>query len=220
MTEVKICGIWTHAALDAAIAASADYIGLVFFPKSPRHVSFEDAAALAGHARGRVEIVALVVDPGPATLTVLHEKIRPDVVQLHGSESASDIEMVRERCAGSEIWKAVPVASEADVEAAAHLYAPGHRADMLLYDAKPAPDADLPGGTGLPFDWTLLDSPATQHPFALAGGLTPANVTEAITRTGAPIVDVSSGVETSPGEKSPELIARFIRAAKSASLAS
>lgn len=219
MTQVKICGIRTTEALEAAIAAGADYIGLVFFAKSPRNVSHDVAAALAGKARGRARIVALLVDPDPADVSDTVGAIAPDIVQLHGHEDAGKIARVREVAPDCEIWKAIPVATRSDVDDAAGLLHPGLLADMVLYDAKPPPGAALPGGTGLSFDWNILTGPPVPKPFALAGGLTPDNVAEAVVKTGAPIVDVSSGVESAPGVKSGERIAAFVRAAKAAHVA-
>lgn len=216
MTKVKICGITTADALEAAVAAGADYIGLVFFAKSPRNVSRDEAAALAASARGRARVVTLLVDPDPADVSAIVETVAPDIVQLHGHEDAAAVARVREAAPGREIWKAVPVATGADVDDAAALLHRGVLADMVLYDAKPPPGAELPGGTGLSFDWHILTDRPVAKPFALAGGLTPENVSEAIARTGAPIVDVSSGVESAPGVKSAARIAAFVRAAKAA----
>ena len=218
MTEVKICGIRTADALEAAIAAGADYIGLVFFAKSPRNVSREDAADLAGRARanGSVRTVALLVDPTPDDVRQIASTVAPDIIQLHGHEDADAIARTRANAPRCGIWKAVPVATRSDVDDAAGLLRPGVLADMVLYDAKPPPGAALPGGTGLSFDWNILTTPPVARPFVLAGGLTPANVAEAVRRTGAPIVDVSSGVESAPGIKSAELVAAFVRAARSA----
>lgn len=217
MTGVKICGIKTEAALDAAVDAGADYIGLVLFPKSPRNVDIAIAAGLAKRARkrsqGRTSVVALLVDPIDALVEEVVCEVRPDVIQLHGHES---LWRVREIAAGTDvaIWKAVPVATDADVSAAQDYWQDGG-AVLLLYDAKaPSGPAALPGGNGLAFDWRILGERGRGG--VLAGGLTPENVAEAIRLVAPMIVDVSSGVETSPGEKSPELIRRFIQAAKAA----
>lgn len=213
--QVKICGIKTEAALDAALAAGADYVGLVFFPKSPRHLEIDAARGLARYARqrGQARVVTLLVDPDDRFLGDVLEQVKPDVIQLHGHETAARVRVIR-RAADRTIWKAVPVATKQDVTAAESFYAPGEVADVVLFDAKAPLGADLPGGNGLAFDWQILGPLKNQMPFALAGGLTPENVAAAIALTGAAIVDVSSGVERSSGVKDPELIRRFLLAAK------
>lgn len=218
MTLVKICGIRSEAALDAAVEAGADYVGLVHFPKSPRHLEIPAASALTRHARGagKARVVVLLVDPDDALVDRVTKEIKPDILQLHGAETVERVAEIRAR-SGLEIMKAAKVATRADVEAAIHYLEPGVRADILMFDAKPPPTPEaLPGGNGLAFDWRILEAVSARIPFALAGGLTPENVAEAIRLTGASIVDVSSGVETRPGEKDPELIRRFLRAAKAA----
>ena len=216
-TGVKICGIKSEAALDAALEAGADYVGLVFFDKSPRHVGLATAGALArrAHERSRAKVVALLVDAGDARIASIAKDVRPDILQLHGHESPERVRDIAKHT-GLTIWKAAPVASADDVAAASAYFAPGKKADLILYDAKPpaAGKGALPGGNGLTFDWRILDGVKGGHPFALAGGLTPDNVAEAIRLVEPAVVDVSSGVETSPGEKSPELIRRFLQAAK------
>lgn len=213
MAKVKICGITSPEALSAALRCGADYVGLVFFPKSPRHLDFELAKELARQARGRSQIVTLVVDPDRALLSAIHRDVRPDIIQLHGKESPEFVREVRAQVPGVEIWKALPIAVPSDLEAADTYLSPGELADLVLFDAKPPPGAALPGGNGLSFDWKVLDGVADRFPFALAGGLNPGNVAAAIELTHAAIVDVSSGVEASPGKKDPALIASFIAAA-------
>ncbi|AHB49738.1 N-(5'-phosphoribosyl)anthranilate isomerase [Hyphomicrobium nitrativorans NL23] len=216
-TRVKICGIRTSDALDAALDAGADLIGLVLYPKSPRNVSLDEAAALTLRARhhGGADVVTLLVDPDDALVEAVAEKIKPDLIQLHGHEMTARVEAVRE-LSGLRILKAVPVGDAEDVAAAFDYLKPnGTRAQMLLFDAKPPADpGSLPGGNGLTFDWRILEAAKGRAPFALAGGLTPENVAAAIALTGAAIVDVSSGVESRPGEKDPERIRRFLKAAK------
>lgn len=216
-TRVKICGIRTKEALDAALEAGADLIGLVLYPRSPRNVSLEEAATLAAHARGsgQAEVVTLLVDPDDALVGAVADAVKPDLIQLHGHETPERVAAVR-RSSGLRILKAVPVGEAGDVTAAfAYLKPDGSAADMLLFDARPPADpASLPGGNGLTFDWRILETAKDRAPFALAGGLTPENVAAAVTLTGAAIVDVSSGVESRPGEKDPELIHRFLQAAK------
>lgn len=214
--QVKICGILTEAALDAAIDGGAHYVGLVSYPKSPRHVEPPLAQRLAAHARTKrsnIKVVALVVDADDRALRRLNESVKPDIIQLHGSETPDRAAAIA-AMTGRAIWKAVSVNAR-DGVAAADVYLKPGCADLILFDAKPSSAADaLPGGNGLTFDWTMLD--AWSRPFVLAGGLTPDNVAAAIKLTGAPIVDVSSGVESAPGVKAPELIRRFLEAAKTA----
>jgi len=209
--EVKICGLSTPETVDAAIAAGADMIGLVFFPKSPRNVSLEQAAALAARARGRARVVALVVDADDAALQNIAAKVGPDLIQAHGAESPARVAEIA-RLTGKPVIKAIRVKDEADIGAAADFSAV---ASLILYDAK-APETlgnALPGGNGHAFDWGLLEG-EKRPAFMLAGGLTPENVAEAIRVTGAPIVDVSSGVESAPGIKDISLIRKFVEAAK------
>ena len=218
-TRVKICGIRTSDALDAALDAGADLVGLVLYPKSPRNVSLEEAAALAARARdrGAAEVVTLLVDPDDALVEAVARTVKPDLIQLHGAETPARVDAVR-KSSGLPILKAVPVGDADDVAAAfAYLNPDGPGAEMLLFDAKPPADpGSLPGGNGLTFDWRILEAAKGRAPFALAGGLTPENVAAAIALTDAAIVDVSSGVESRPGEKDPERIRRFLRAAKAA----
>jgi phosphoribosylanthranilate isomerase len=220
-TAVKICGINNRTCLDAALAGGADFVGLVFFAKSPRHLSLAEAHALRETVprQGLCRTVALVVDAADDALADVMAAVDPDYLQLHGHETVERVAQIRAMF-GKPILKAVPVTSAADVEKALRYYVPGQVADILLFDAKPDPSAALPGGNGLAFDWHVLDGLAARIPYALAGGLTPANVTEAIERTGASIVDVSSGVESAPGVKDPDLIRRFLHNAKAAKQAS
>jgi phosphoribosylanthranilate isomerase len=211
--EVKICGLSTPETLDAALDAGADFVGFVFFAKSPRNVSLEQAAKLAGRARGKAKIVTLVVDADDALLTSIAASVQPDFIQAHGSESPERIAEIA-RLTGRPVIKAIRVKDDADI-AAARQYSTV--ASLILYDAK-APETlgnALPGGNGHAFDWGLLEG-EKRPAFMLAGGLTPQNVAEAIRVTGAPVVDVSSGVESAPGIKDIGLIRKFIEAAKSA----
>lgn len=207
--KIKICGISTAAALDAAIAARADFAGFVFYPPSPRDVPLRTAVTLGVRAGGRIARVGLFVD---ADDTLLDEAVTAaglDVLQLHGQESPERAAELRSRF-GLPVWKAVSVAAAADVERAARYLG---AADLVLFDAK-TPKGTLPGGMGLAFDWALLAGWKNRAPWGLAGGLTPANVAEAVRLTGAPLVDTSSGVETAPGVKDETLIAAFCRAAR------
>lgn len=212
--QVKICGIKTEDALDAALEAGADYFGLVFYPPSPRSVAPERARELAERGRGRAKAVALLVDPSDADMEHIMATVRPDYVQLHGQESPERVRALKD-IAGRPVIKAIKVASAEDA-ATAQDY--DEIADIVLFDAKPSADAPdmLPGGNGVPFDWRALAGVKERGAFLLSGGLDADNVKEAIALTGAAIVDVSSGVERAPGEKDAALIRRFVAAAKSA----
>jgi phosphoribosylanthranilate isomerase len=209
--EVKICGLSTPETMAAALAHGADYVGLNFFPPSPRYVTPDAAAALAAMARGRTRIVALVVDADDALLKTINHAVKPDYIQVHGSETPERVAAIK-ALTGRPVIKAIKVGGPEDV-ARASAYA--GVADVLLFDTKaPANLKDaLPGGNGIAFDWTLLDG---KHDFMLSGGLAIGNVAEAIRVTGAPIADVSSGVESAPGVKDVALIRKFIEAAKAA----
>jgi phosphoribosylanthranilate isomerase len=211
-TQVKICGLRTEAALEAALAGEADYVGLVFFPPSPRNIAPEAARALAARARGRAKIVALTVDPDDALIEAVIASADPDMLQLHGEETPARVRQIRRRW-GKPVMKAIKVATAQDALAARD-YA--GVADLILFDARAPEDSTRPGGHGAPFDWSALAGVSDGLAFMLSGGLTPDNVADAIRITGAPMVDVSSGVETRPGEKDPELIRRFLRVAKAA----
>jgi phosphoribosylanthranilate isomerase len=209
-TKVKICGLKAEAALEAALAGDADYVGLAFFPPSPRNLTPEAARPLAERARGRARIVALMVDPDDALIDAVVASVDPDLLQLHGEESPERLAEVRRRWA-KPVMKAVKVETAPDAEAALRYRG---IADFILFDARPPKGSPLPGGNGAPFDWRALAGVKDKVAYMLSGGLTPDNVAEAIRVTGAAIVDVSSGVEVRPGEKDPELIRSFLRAAK------
>jgi phosphoribosylanthranilate isomerase len=209
--KVKICGVRTPAIVNTAAEAGADYVGLILFPGSPRYVEVEEARVLAAIAKGKVGSVAVLVDADDALIDKVVERVRPDLLQLHGSETPDRVAAIRAR-AGLPVMKAVAIESAADVTEA-RAYAAS--ADRILFDAKAGQGAALPGGNGVAFDWLTLKGFAA--PFALSGGLTPDTVGEAIRITGAALVDVSSGVERAPGDKDAELMRRFIQAAKSAS---
>jgi phosphoribosylanthranilate isomerase len=209
--RVKICGLTEPRTLAAAVAAGAAYVGLVFFPKSPRHLEPDAARALAIGVPPGVAKVALVVDPDDAALERILRAVPIDMVQLHGAESPARVREIRARF-GLPVMKAVGVAEAADLAAIASYEAV---ADQILVDARAPKGAALPGGNGLSFDWRLIAGRQWQKPWMLAGGLTPANVAEAIRLTGARQVDVSSGVESAPGVKDPARIAAFIAAARS-----
>jgi phosphoribosylanthranilate isomerase len=209
-TKVKICGLKTEAALEAALDGGADYVGLVFFPPSPRHIAPPAAKALADKARGRAAIVALLVDPDDALIDTVMASVAPDLLQLHGEETPQRAADIR-RHWRTPVMKAIRVETSQDARTA---LAYRGVVDLILFDARPPEDSTRPGGNGAPFDWRALLGVKDQVPFVLSGGLTPDNVAEAIRATAAPAVDVSSGVERRPGEKDPELIRHFLRAAK------
>ncbi|MTD99391.1 phosphoribosylanthranilate isomerase [Paracoccus sp. YIM 132242] len=209
MAQVKICGLRRPEHIVAAAEAGARYVGLVFFPKSPRAVSIDEAAELAAHVPVGVARVGLFVDPDDALLTETLARVPLDIIQLHGSESPDRVAAVK-ALTGLPVMKSVGLSGPDDLPALTDY---GLVADMLLVDAKPPKGADLPGGNGLAFDWRLLVGRKWLRPWMLAGGLTAQNVAEAIRLTGAPAVDVSSGVEIEPGVKDEALIRAFIAAA-------
>lgn len=212
VAKVKICGLKTEAAMEAALAGGADYVGLVFFPPSPRNVSPTVAAALAAKARGRARIVALLVDPDDAMIDTVIAAADPDLLQLHGRETPERVREITRRW-GKPVMKAIPVETAADAQDA---LAYREDATLILFDARAPSDSTRPGGNGAAFDWQALAGVKDKVPYVLSGGLTPDNVADAIRATGAAIVDVSSGVEARPGEKDPALIYRFLQAAKGA----
>jgi phosphoribosylanthranilate isomerase len=212
---VKICGLKTLPALEAALDSGADMVGFVFFEKSPRHLQLSQARDLGAQMGGRAQKVALVVDADDARIAAIIEALDPDWLQLHGSETPQRTAAIRQTF-GRPVLKALGVAERADF---ARVGAYRAVADKILFDAKPPKGAVLPGGNGLTFEWTLLRDFAEGRPekdWLLSGGLTPENVAEAIRLTGAPGVDVSSGVEDRPGVKAAEKIRAFIAAARAA----
>jgi len=205
----KICGLSTPDALDAAVAHDASHVGFVFFPPSPRHVSPEVAAGLAARTPNHVRKVGVFVDPDDALVDAAFAAGKLDAIQLHRTAPARAA-AIRARLS-REVWAAVAVKTRADLDAAADYRG---AADIVLYDAKTPEAAALPGGMGLRFDWTLLDGFKHPLPWGLSGGLDPANVADAIRRTNARLVDVSSGVESAPGVKDVDKIAAFLKAAR------
>lgn len=206
---IKICGISTLPALDAAIAARADYAGFVFFPRSPRHVTPDAAARLGERAEGRISRVGLFVDADDGTIAEALAAARLDVLQLHGTETPERAGQIKARF-GLPVWKAIALAAPGDTDKARDYCG---AADLILFDAK-TPRGALPGGMGLVFDWNLLAGWKGSLPWGLAGGLSPTNVAEALRQTGAPLVDTSSGVESAPGAKDANLIAAFCKSAR------
>ncbi|WP_414832354.1 phosphoribosylanthranilate isomerase [Afifella sp. YEN Y35] len=209
-TEVKICGLTKPEDIDAALAAGADWIGFVFFAKSPRSLSVARAAELAAPARGRVGIVALTVDAQDDLIEEIARDLKPDFIQLHGSETPERATEIRSRF-GLRAVKALGVGERADLDRAS-LYA-GH-VERLLLDARPPKGATRPGGNGASFDWRLLEDFAPGMPWFLSGGLNGDNIGAALAATRASAVDVSSGVERAPGEKDPAEIVRFVAAVR------
>ena len=207
--QIKICGINDPVAMDAVIAAHADYAGLVFYPPSPRNVGLHHALLLAERSGSQIKRVGLFVDADDAAIGDAVSAGRLDALQLHGSESSARAAELRARF-GLPVWKAIAVAGPGDVERASQ-YAGA--ADLILFDAK-TPKGALPGGMGLSFDWSLLAAYRGSLPWGLAGGISAANVADAIRQTGAPLVDVSSGVESEPGVKDPDRIAAFAKAVR------
>ena len=209
---VKICGLSTPETLDAALDASADMVGFVFFPPSPRHLRFDVARALGQRVRGRAQKVALTVDADPAFLQSIVEALGPDILQLHGAESVAQITAIRRKF-GLPVMKAVPIAVKEDL---ARIGTYATVADRLLFDARAPRDATRPGGLGNTFDWHLLKNVRSGVPFMLSGGLDATNIVDALRITRATGIDVSSGVERAPGVKDVDKIIAFVRAARRA----
>ncbi|AMO71422.1 phosphoribosylanthranilate isomerase [Sphingorhabdus sp. M41] len=206
-TKIKICGLSTEAAVDAAVEAGATHIGLVHFEKSPRHVSLERAAELRQYVANRIRTVLLLVNADPKLTGKAISAVKPDVIQFHGSETPDWLKLVADN-SGLEIWKALGVKDKPTLAKSSRYVG---AADRLLFDA---PAKALPGGTGTSFDWSLLADHDHQLDWGLAGGLDPDNVTDALKATQAPLVDVSSGVESAPGVKQVDRIAAFCQAVR------
>jgi phosphoribosylanthranilate isomerase len=210
--SVKICGLKTPEALDVALESGADLVGFVFFPSSPRNLGLEAARTLGSQVKGRAGKVALTVDATDETLLDIVAALKPDMLQLHGTETPERVAVVRSRF-GLPVMKALPIAERKDLSPV-RIYA--KVVDRLIFDARAPQDATRPGGLGKRFDWTLLKDVNTGVPFMLSGGLDADNVAEAIAITRAPGVDVSSGVERAPGEKDPDKVRAFVSAARAA----
>ncbi len=208
----KICGLSTAEAVRAALNGGAAFLGFMFFEKSPRYVAPEAAHRLAGPARGKAQVTAVLVDPDDAEVDRIVAGLKPDLIQLHGKETPARTRAVAERT-GLGVIKALPVSDAADLRAAADY---DGIVAHLMFDARPPKDAVLPGGNGASFDWSLLAGRRFQRPWFLAGGLDPWNLRQAVQQSGAPLVDVSSGVERGPGLKDPALITAFLDAARKA----
>ncbi|MEO1046797.1 MAG: phosphoribosylanthranilate isomerase [Pseudomonadota bacterium] len=209
--QIKICGLSRPEEIDAAAQAGATHIGLVHFPPSPRHLKLEDARKLRLTVPIGVKTVVLVVNPDGKTLANIKEVLAPDVIQFHGSEPPVALEAVKSMFE-VEVWKALPVRGLSSLDDSA---AYDGFADRLLFDAPAPAGSDIPGGNGEAFGWEVLKDYPHRTPWALAGGLDPDNVAQAIRVTGAEFVDVSSGVESAPGVKDVDKIAAFCKAARS-----
>ncbi|WP_374598364.1 phosphoribosylanthranilate isomerase [Brevundimonas sp.] len=208
MTDVKICGLTTPDTLDAALDHGAAFVGAVVFPKSPRHIDPLHAATLFERARGRAKIVAVTVGADHALLTEIALILKPDLIQLHGRETPEQAEQARS-LTGAGIIKALPISVPADLEVA-DLW--DNVADHLMFDARPPEGSTLPGGMGARFDWSMMQGRTYLRPWFLAGGLNPENAARAAAISGAPMLDVSSGVESAPGVKDAARIAAFLQA--------
>jgi phosphoribosylanthranilate isomerase len=207
--QVKICGLSTPETLDAALKGGASHVGFVFFPKSPRNLTLDQAAALAARVQGKAKIVGLFVDPTTEDIDRVRSQVRLDVIQLHGNERPAIVSRIR-MTSGLEAWKALPVRTTRDLNEAQKYRG---AASLILYDAKPPAGSDIPGGNGLRFDWELLRGHQHPLPWALSGGLDARNIAEAVRVTNAPLLDISSGVESAPGIKDVDKIAAFLKAA-------
>jgi phosphoribosylanthranilate isomerase len=213
---VKICGLSTPETLDVALDAGANMVGFVFFPPSPRHLGFETARELGKHVKGRAVKVALTVDADDATLANIVKVLQPDILQLHGREAVARLRDIKQKF-GLQVMKALAVETAADL-ATLPFYAAV--ADRILFDAQAPKEATRPGGLGAVFDWHTLENIDLKLPFMVSGGLNAGNVAEAVRVTRAGGVDVSSGVERTPGIKDPEMIRAFVRAARAIDLTS
>ena len=212
MAGVKICGLSTSETVAAALDGGAAFLGFNFFPASPRYLTPDAAARLAPPARGKAAIVAVTVDPDNDLVDRLVATLKPDFIQLHGKETPARAQEIAAR-SGAGLIKALPVSEPADLDTARAFETV---VDHLMFDARPPADAAMPGGLGSAFDWTILAGRRFARPYLLAGGLDPWNVGEAMRLSGAPLVDVSSGVERGPGIKDPGLISAFLEAVRRA----
>lgn len=210
--DIKICGLKSEEALAAALDGGASHVGFIFFAKSPRNVAPEAAGRLRQAARGRVEAVAVTVDADDAMLDEIVTAMAPDMLQLHGRETPERVTEVKARY-GLPVMKAFSVREAADLDRITHYHGV---ADRFLFDAKPPPGAELPGGNGIPFDWRLLASLDGDVDYMLSGGLNAANIGAALGAVSPSGIDISSGVESGPGEKNQDLIREFFRAVRRA----
>ena len=210
--DIKICGLKTDAALGAALAGGASHVGFIFFPKSPRYVEPSEAGRLREAARGKAKAVAVTVDADDAFLDTIVAAMRPDMLQLHGSESPQRVAELKARH-GLPAMKAFALREAADLAAIAPYRGV---ADRLLFDARPPKGSQLPGGNGVSFDWRILADLEPGTDYLLSGGVNAVNVGQALRLAGPPGFDISSGVESAPGLKEPALIEAFFRAVRAA----
>lgn len=210
--DVKICGLKTEAALNAALAGGASHVGFIFFLKSPRNIEPSEAGRLREAARGKAKAVAVTVDADDAFLGRIVSAMRPDMLQLHGSETPERVATVKARY-GLPVVKAFSIRDAADLTA---IEAYRGIADRFLFDARPPNGSELPGGNGVSFDWSLLSAVLPGTDYFLSGGLNAQNIGEALRVAGPPAIDISSGVESAPGVKDPALITAFFRAVEDA----
>lgn len=212
VTKIKLCGLTDRAAIEAVTAAKADYAGFVYFPKSPRHLSLDDAATLKSLLPSSVLSVSVLVDPDDTLLAEVDKKLKPSALQLHGKETPERLQAIRNAYPHYTLIKAISVRQSDDVAQAARF---ADSADMFLFDAKP-PELPtmLPGGNGLSFDWALLKNRQFSKPWFLSGGLSADNVAQAMRQSGAQMIDVSSSIESAPGVKAPKLIEEFVKSVK------
>ncbi len=212
MPDIKICGLRTDAALEAALAGGASHVGFIFFARSPRNVEPREAGRLRRAAEGRAEAVAVTVDAGDALLDEIVAAMAPDMLQLHGAETPARVAGIKARY-GLPVMKAFPLSGPADLAAVAPYRGV---ADRFLFDARPPRGSQLPGGNGVAFDWTILARLDAGLDYMLSGGLNAVNVGEALRLADPPGLDISSGVESAPGVKDPALIEQFFRAVEAA----
>ncbi len=206
--DIKICGLKTPDAIAAALDGGATHIGFIFFSKSPRHITPQAAAGLRDAVKGRALVVAVTVDADDETLDDIVKTVKPDILQLHGHETPERVAFIKARH-GLPVMKAFSVREASDLTAIA---AYKGIADRFLFDAKPPRGSELPGGNGVSFDWELLAALDADIDYMLSGGLNADNIAEALHKTQAPGIDISSGVERAPGEKDVRLIENFFRA--------
>jgi phosphoribosylanthranilate isomerase len=208
--DIKICGLKTEAALAAALSGGATHVGFIFFPKSPRDISAEAAGELRKAALGKARAVAVAVDAGDDDLDAIIAAMRPDMLQLHGNETPARVADIKARY-GLPVMKAFPICEAADLDA---IEAYRGVADRFLFDARPSTGAELPGGNGVPFDWRILAALDRNVDYMLSGGLNAANIGDALRLANPPGIDISSGVESTPGVKDVALIKNFFRAVR------
>lgn len=210
--DIKICGLKTDKALAAALAGGASHVGFIFFPKSPRYIEPAEAGHLRQVATGRAKAVAVTVDASDVFLDEIVEKMHPDMLQFHGSETPERVAEVK-ACYGLPVMKALSFSEPADLERTKPFIG---IADRFLFDAKPPKGSELPGGNGLAFDWSILAGLDAGVDYMLSGGLNAANIGDALRLANPPGIDISSGVESAPGVKDPALIEQFFRAVRAA----